>query len=468
MFRIADHIASAEPVREGSRLYKAWRSDGRITAVQVFPFTMSPEQYQVFSGKAKLLDEVTTAYHANIPAVLNWGHTQSGNFSFIEREWIEGNDLTRVFNRGKIISVTEVGTIAEQMSRVLTHCHHLGLVHGNINLQHILWDEKREHYSLTGFRFGLLAEPGSKMTGNAGQPEPSLKEKDVHDLGLVLLQLLQEYLLPVADIQAVDLNSVANQTLKDGSTLPAWLATCIKRALGKGEEKFTSAHEMYSYVTLHHKAPPPINKWYRSKPQESTKRIVKTRSARQKKLQSALNSGMERGRKEMRFVFDRRIAVGLVIAGVLAGFSIIAQNKENRRNHSLTPGMIANTAQQDTNAVEEKPAQKNPGAMQENKKTAKPKKADKKKTPVVKPAALDSSAPQETSTTELGAYKVRSKAYFHTGPSEATRRKAFIVHWNNAVLHPLKEENDFVYVVFTNDEGQTSKGWLRKKDLVKL
>jgi eukaryotic-like serine/threonine-protein kinase len=35
------------------------------------------------------------------------------------------------------------------------------------------------------------------------------------------------------------------------------------------------------------------------------------------------------------------------------------------------------------------------------------------------------------------------------------------------VLHPLKEENDFVYVVYTNDEGQTTKGWLRKKDLLK-
>ena len=63
---------------------------------------------------------------------------------------------------------------------------------------------------------------------------------------------------------------------------------------------------------------------------------------------------------------------------------------------------------------------------------------------------------------------VRSKAYFHNQPDEATKRNAFIVHWNNAVLRPLKEENDFVYVVFTNHEGQTSKGWLRKKDLVKL
>ena len=68
--------------------------------------------------------------------------------------------------------------------------------------------------------------------------------------------------------------------------------------------------------------------------------------------------------------------------------------------------------------------------------------------------------------TGLGKYKVRSKAYFHNSPNAATRRDAFIVHWNNAVLYPMKEEDDFVYIVFTNFKGQTSKGWLHKKDLV--
>lgn len=62
-------------------------------------------------------------------------------------------------------------------------------------------------------------------------------------------------------------------------------------------------------------------------------------------------------------------------------------------------------------------------------------------------------------------YTVVSKAYFHNEPDESTRREAFIVHWNNAKLTPLEEQNGFVYVVFTNHLGQVSKGWLRKKDL---
>ncbi len=66
-----------------------------------------------------------------------------------------------------------------------------------------------------------------------------------------------------------------------------------------------------------------------------------------------------------------------------------------------------------------------------------------------------------------GKYKIVSKAYFHNEPDENTRRNAFVVHWNNsyATLNALDEENGFVYVVFRNHQNQTSKGWLRKKDL---
>ncbi|MEJ7914172.1 MAG: serine/threonine-protein kinase, partial [Chitinophagaceae bacterium] len=75
---------------------------------------------------------------------------------------------------------------------------------------------------------------------------------------------------------------------------------------------------------------------------------------------------------------------------------------------------------------------------------------------------------ERNATADLGKYKVRSKAFFHTEPDASTRRNAFIVHWNNAVLKPLDQRDDFVYIVFTNTEGQTSKGWLRVQDLIKV
>ena len=65
-------------------------------------------------------------------------------------------------------------------------------------------------------------------------------------------------------------------------------------------------------------------------------------------------------------------------------------------------------------------------------------------------------------------YKVKSKAYFHDEPDPRTKRKAFIIHWNNAVLSPQDEVKGFIYVVFTNHLGQTSRGWLRKDNLIEL
>lgn len=64
-------------------------------------------------------------------------------------------------------------------------------------------------------------------------------------------------------------------------------------------------------------------------------------------------------------------------------------------------------------------------------------------------------------------YKVRSRAYFHNEPEADTKRNAFVTHWDHAVK-ALDEADGFIYVEFTNDEGQTSKGWLAKEDLIRV
>lgn len=476
MQKIADHIVSAEPVRMGSDLYKALRNDGRILAVQVFPITIAADKYDFFKQQVELLDDARNHYHANVPAILGWGFTQAENYPFIEREWIDGYSVAELPNREKMVSVDEIGMIAEQASRVLALCHNVGVVHGNIDAEQIIWDKRKEQYSLTGFVFGLntleQAPAKTKIVIDVNRQGADLfsKEKDINELGLLLKELVREHLLPRNRMTSAQLgNDVFNETLIDGNAMPAWLTTCISRAVSTGADRFKSAHEMYSYILLHHKTLLPANRWYRSKPQQASRLRVKTVNKRvrpaQQQLQSVVSSGMKAGRQKMRFVFDRRIAIGLVIAGVLAGFSIIAQKGEQKKDGFLRADATTNNLLPDTASVEERPKQYNSAIVLKEKKTGRPKKADKKKTVAQKVPADSLTAEEKVSVSELGAYKVRSKAYFHTTPDEATRRRAFIVHWNNAVLHPLQEENDFVYVVYTNREGQTTKGWLRKKDL---
>lgn len=76
----------------------------------------------------------------------------------------------------------------------------------------------------------------------------------------------------------------------------------------------------------------------------------------------------------------------------------------------------------------------------------------------------------KTGESEGVGYKVISVAYFYNEPNEGTRRKAYINHWNNsyATLKADDEKNGFIYVVFKNHLGQTSRGWLRKKDLTEV
>ena len=68
----------------------------------------------------------------------------------------------------------------------------------------------------------------------------------------------------------------------------------------------------------------------------------------------------------------------------------------------------------------------------------------------------------------IGQYKVQSpRAYFHNEPDQAARRGAYLIP-SNDVIAALDEQNGFIYTEFTNNKGQTSKGWIRKSDLIML
>lgn len=66
----------------------------------------------------------------------------------------------------------------------------------------------------------------------------------------------------------------------------------------------------------------------------------------------------------------------------------------------------------------------------------------------------------------IGEYRVAAeRAYFHNEADAATRRAAYMIP-SEEVIRALEEQNGFIYTEFTNSKGQTSKGWLRKEDLM--
>jgi eukaryotic-like serine/threonine-protein kinase len=129
------------------------------------------------------------------------------------------------------------------------------------------------------------------------------------------------------------------------------------------------------------------------------------------------------------------------------------EKKQQQANDSATAQKVTSTQEQNNG----KPVQKDSMASEAAN-------ADVEE----EPAEEDNTENDNTAKNKDIRYKVRNKAYFHNEPDESTRRDAFIVHWNNAVLKPLEEKNGFIYIVFTNHLGQVSKGWLSKSDLIQV
>jgi len=65
-------------------------------------------------------------------------------------------------------------------------------------------------------------------------------------------------------------------------------------------------------------------------------------------------------------------------------------------------------------------------------------------------------------------YTVRDTAFFHNQPDEHSGRKTYLDPLKKSILKPIDEKNGFIYIVYTNQFGRTSKGWINKKDLVPL
>ncbi|MDV4068899.1 hypothetical protein CMT34_11920 [Elizabethkingia anophelis] len=58
---------------------------------------------------------------------------------------------------------------------------------------------------------------------------------------------------------------------------------------------------------------------------------------------------------------------------------------------------------------------------------------------------------------------IESRAYFYKSPNRNSRKSSYLLY--GAKIHVTEEANDFVYTIFTNTEGVTSKGWVLKNQL---
>ena len=460
---IADHFIRAEPVSPGSMVFKATRVNGSSSAVQVFPFELTVQQREHFAQQMILLAKATSDYRASIPELLSWGFTKSESFPYIETEWINGVRLdVKTIENGSGLSIRDVMVLVEQVSRTLSIFEQLGLQHGAVRQKHIIWERSRDRYVLVGFNL---------MNGVVPNYSTRLQHNDIYDFGLLLSQLLKAHANEINFSEAIENTSLGEQTPTEEKNIPTWLINTTRRSLSPDTKlRFGNAAELYNYVLSHHTTQVQKKSWYRSKPQQDipagSLRQEPTASSKELKTEQHLSPGQKKKRLLINPYIAPYIAGGLLIAVLIIALSMVAYRKDRAGINDPDTAIAKDSMGYQAGDT---------GTLGNNQNEKKPDLEKKRKTPAKKPKAVsvsekDSNELRNPSSTgpALGAYQVKSKAHFHNQPDESTKRSAFIVHWNKAVLHPREERNDFVYIVFTNHEGQTSKGWLRKKDLVKV
>ncbi|HFK5570257.1 hypothetical protein BAX97_11880 [Elizabethkingia meningoseptica] len=58
---------------------------------------------------------------------------------------------------------------------------------------------------------------------------------------------------------------------------------------------------------------------------------------------------------------------------------------------------------------------------------------------------------------------IEPRAYFYKNPNRNSRKSSYLLY--GAKIQVIEEANDYVYTIFTNTDGITSKGWVLKRQL---
>jgi serine/threonine protein kinase len=283
--------------------------------------------------------------------------------------------------------------------------------------------------------------------------------------------------------------------------VPQWLTDLISKCLQKDpEDRFSNGMELYATIRSQSGAAAlddgaagagvlqsenerlqAIIRQNEQRTLEKEQQIMKLQESlnrREEELRTLKKNGASAVRDESSFSISRPLfyTLLLMIAGLsaFAGYQLIADKSAGSEQVQNLPDTTVRDQEQEkrtdtpliTKAKKPEPINYDTVGLE----TATNDSQQTTTTREVQPAENNPEQEPESKAYKSDIGKVFGLAvpetYFHNKPDESTRRKAFINHWNNARLTALNDENGFIYVIYTNEEGETSKGWLNKKDLI--
>jgi serine/threonine-protein kinase len=489
VFTITEGLENMGALRTGGQgsVYKARRTGAIITAVKLLPtpiFSENPEDkhFRDFQNEVQKMKKVNEVPNPNVVKILSSGITETGAFPFIEMEFIEGPDLEELLKQphDPIFTIKEATKVADQLSCALAHCHKVDVKHGDIKSNNVKFNLHTGNYVLLDFGLAAMSDEQRRTSlRHAGAiefmaPEQNegvmLFQTDIYSFGVIMFELLAGVVpfplqgggesarnavrLAHMETAPPDLLALRRQNMPQSwpeakkeheMQVPEWLVSMIYRCLEKRfENRFANGMQLHDYIVLNSSLS--ASKIEKSGDQLAALQAENTRLRRDKEqLQQLLAQYQEADRTNKQELQRLRASAP---RPTTAQRTVYTEAPPVRRKRFRFPAWLilllligalvaVLTLVKGGSSSEPQTASNDSGQAQ-------------------RPRSI------------VGQYKVvASRAYFHNEADAGTRRTAYMVP-SNDIISALDDQNGFVYTEFTNSRGQTSKGWLSKKDLMPL
>ena len=293
IFTITEGVENMGALKTGGQgsVYKGRRIGEIITAIKILPTPIYSESgddknFVSFQNEVEKLKKVNEDANANVVTILNSGITDSGNFPFIEMEYIEGPDLAELLKppHDIIFTIAECLKVASQLSNALAHCHKADVKHGDIKSNNVKFDVRTSNYVLLDFGLSVMSDEQRRTSlRQAGAiefmaPEQHegqlLFETEVYSFGVILFELLagtvpfslkdngesarNTVMVSTIETQPPNLLSLRQQHLptwwskekkEHEMQVPQWLVSMIYKCLEKKPaDRFGNGMELHEHI----------------------------------------------------------------------------------------------------------------------------------------------------------------------------------------------------------------------------